>query len=208
MADRATQYRLYQRVPGLVLGFHGCDKKVAEEVLSQQDKHLRTSENDYDWLGHGIYFWENDPLRAMEFAVEAKNNPRLTRGRIETPAVVGAVIDLGVCLNLMDRTGLQELAAAHNALASMFDKAERPLPVNAGKERAARMLDCAVIEFAHAVRDKSDPNEGIPTYDTVRGAFWEGGELFPGACIESKNHVQIAVRHPDTCILGYFRPRA
>ncbi len=26
--------------------------------------------NDYDWLGHGIYFWEKNPERAYDFAGE------------------------------------------------------------------------------------------------------------------------------------------
>ncbi len=44
-----------------------------------------------------------------------------------------------------------------------------------------------------------------PPYDTVRGPFWEGGELYPGSGISSKGHVQIAVSNLD-CIMGYFRP--
>jgi hypothetical protein len=53
----------YQRV----LAFHGCDRSVGESVLSGATDLLR-SENDYDWLGHGIYFWENDPKRALQYA--------------------------------------------------------------------------------------------------------------------------------------------
>ena len=29
---------------------------------------LNSSENDYDWLGSGIYFWEEGPKRALEWA--------------------------------------------------------------------------------------------------------------------------------------------
>jgi hypothetical protein len=43
---------------------------------------------------------------------------------------------------------------------------------------------------------KAHPNESpLLPYDTVRGAFWEGGPLYPGARIEKKNHVQICM--PD-----------
>jgi hypothetical protein len=45
----------------------------------------------------------------------------------------------------------------------------------------------------------------LPSYDTVRGAFWEGGPIYPDARIEKKNHVQICVRNADS-IIGYFRP--
>lgn len=203
MADTGA---LYQRVPGLVLGFHGCDASVAEAVLSRPDKHLRSSENAWDWLGHGIYFWENDPRRALQFAIEAQSNAKLTRGKIDNPAVVGAVIDLRVCLDLLNQTGLLEVQRAYGALADTFAKSGAPLPQNGGEGRAARYLDCAVIKMAHTVREESANSDRQPPYDTVRGAFWEGGALFPGSCIESKNHVQIAVRNTD-CILGYFRPR-
>ena len=46
-----------------VYGFHGCDKSVAKAVLDKKSVML-SSENDYDWLGSGIYFWEEAPVRA------------------------------------------------------------------------------------------------------------------------------------------------
>ena len=46
-----------------ILGYHGCDLAVAEGVFFG-DKKLLPSKNDYDWLGHGIYFWEHNALRA------------------------------------------------------------------------------------------------------------------------------------------------
>ena len=42
----------YQR---LVLGYHGCDKSVADRVLMGDDT-LKKSEKSDDWLGSGIYF--------------------------------------------------------------------------------------------------------------------------------------------------------
>lgn len=59
---------LYQPIPGLVLGFHGCDEKVGESILKTPGAHIHPSDNAWDWLGAGIYFWENDPVRAYEFA--------------------------------------------------------------------------------------------------------------------------------------------
>lgn len=44
-----------------------------------------------------------------------------------------------------------------------------------------------------------------PSYDTVRGLFWEGDEIYLNAGVREGNHIQICVRHPDS-ILGYFRP--
>jgi len=64
----ALRLDIYQHVPGLVLGFHGCDKEVGEALLRSPNGHLDASANAWDWLGSGIYFWENDPKRALEFA--------------------------------------------------------------------------------------------------------------------------------------------
>lgn len=191
---------IYQRLPGLVLGFHGCDEKVGEAILADSTKHLKQSQNDYDWLGGGIYFWENDPQRAFEFAEDVRKNPKKLKGNIKKSFVVGAVIDLRMCCNLLDRCALDELKDSYDFLESLSKAAGKPLPVN-NKERLARRLDCLVIETMHQVRDTS----GLESYDTVRGAIWEGGELYPGAHIEKLNHVQIAVRNP-ACIKGYFRP--
>ena len=49
---------MYSKLPNLVLGFHGCSKDTFDAVI-QNGQHLKKSENDYDWLGNGIYFWEN-----------------------------------------------------------------------------------------------------------------------------------------------------
>ena len=50
---------LYSRRSNLVIGFHGCDQSVVEKVIAGKTE-LIASTNDYDWLGNGIYFWENN----------------------------------------------------------------------------------------------------------------------------------------------------
>lgn len=55
---------MYRILPHFVLGYHGCDETVAQAVIAGHAR-LRPSENSYDWLGHGMYFWENNPARAM-----------------------------------------------------------------------------------------------------------------------------------------------
>jgi hypothetical protein len=39
---------IYKRRPGLVLGFHGCDKTTGEAILTGKTT-LKKSANDYDW---------------------------------------------------------------------------------------------------------------------------------------------------------------
>jgi hypothetical protein len=65
-----------------------------------------------------------------------------------------------------------------------------------------RRLDCAVIEYLHVTREE---NEGT-SFACVRGSFFEGGPLYPGAGITAKAHIQWCVRHPARNIRGYFVP--
>ncbi|HEX5243849.1 MAG TPA: hypothetical protein VFW23_11355, partial [Tepidisphaeraceae bacterium] len=76
-----------------VLGYHGCDRKVAERVFAGKQP-VKSSQNDYDWLGDGAYFWEFNAQRAYEFAVETSARRTTGKKRINEPAVVVAVIDL------------------------------------------------------------------------------------------------------------------
>src|SRR5688572_27761611 len=92
----------YRNHSSFVLGFHGCDESVGEQVLATQNGKLSQSQNLYDWLGGGIYFWEGSPERAASFAEQAMHDERITQGKIKSPFVIGAIIDLGVCCNLLD----------------------------------------------------------------------------------------------------------
>src|SRR5579864_315582 len=89
---------------GLVLGFHGCDHKTANGILAGKYG-LTPSDNQYDWLGSGRYFWENDDERAFEFACDVK--------KVANPAVIGAVISLGNCLDLLNRRNLSFVAGGY-----------------------------------------------------------------------------------------------
>ena len=73
------------------------------------------------------------------------------------------------------------------------------MPVNRGIELRLRDRDCLVINHCLDVLDME------ARWKTVRGAFEEGAEAFPGAAVRKASHIQIAVRDPG-CILGVFRP--
>ena len=193
---------MYSSQPSFVLGFHGCDKAVAERVLNK-NLNLRKSENSFDWLGHGIYFWENDPGRALLFAEE--NSQRMD-SPVKKPAVIGAVIDLGCCLNLVEANALQIVKAGYQDLKSLTKRAGAEMPENrtvrGSNDLLLRHLDCAVIETVHQSREEA----GERAFDSVRGVFWEGDDLYPNAGFKEKNHIQVCVRNPN-CIKGFFQVR-
>ena len=152
----------------------------------------------FEWLGPGIYFWENDPQRGMEWARNGGN----PRNKIKKPDVVGAIIDLGHCLDLTTRMGLDEVAEAYATLRDSYSKSGLDLPANTGgKDRFKRELDCQVIQALHLYRS----DNGLPPYDSVRAPFPEDEPLYEGAGFRMRNHIQIAVINID-CIKGYFHP--
>ena len=163
------------------------------------------SNNDYDWLGHGIYFWENNPSRALEYARMIKNHPERVRAPISKPAVVGAVIDLGKCLNLLEGESIEIVRQGYVSLIEIQSAAGIELPENShyeGGTPVIRKLDCAVIEVIHEYREARKE----PPFDSVRAMFTEGPELYPNSGFMEKNHIQICVRNPN-CIKGYFLPQ-
>ena len=183
-----------------MLGYHGCERDIGETILA--GGLFKDSENDYDWLGHGIYFWEANPRRALDFAKETfrRKNPGVLDN---APFVVGAVIDLGNCLDMMSMTGVEEVKVAFNALKAQRDSSANldPLPRQIAGS-SVRKLDCAVINHLHFLRNQAGML--FPVYDTVRGLFVEGDAIYPGSGFHEKTHIQICVRS-RICIKGVFR---
>lgn len=187
-----------------VLGYHGCDRDVARKAIEGELTLLRSSAK-YDWLGAGIYFWEGDPQRALEWAQE-----KVTQGKYKHAAVLGATIDLGECLNLVSRANIDILVEAYKSYEKFQKKSGGKVPRNRpleGRPRGdftKRELDSAVFNHLHQSIELT-PDAGIPTYDTVRGMFTEGKRVYPTAGFREHTHVQIAVRNTAS-ILGLFYP--
>lgn len=201
--------------PSVVVGFHGCDQSVFDEVI-KQGSHLKSSENTYDWLGHGKYFWEGNYQRAKEWAND----------NCEQPAVIGAFIKLGNCLDLLDAEHIIKLKQTYQILCLEFSELGKSLPQNKAyfnHVSLVRDLDCKVIMRLRQLNDEDIAKELNIDYsadtskiliqqsprfiDAVRGMFPEGEELYPDAGFRLKNHIQICVINPN-CIVGYFDPVA
>jgi len=154
------------------------------------------SENNYDWLGNGAYFWEWDALRASDWAREC----------YEQPSVVGAVIELGNCLDLTTQDGIFAVENAYQSYVELQRRRNKPLLENKDLSTGApgnltlRFLDKAVITHLH----ESIKQAGIGEYDTVRALFPEGEPIYRNSGFWKKTHVQIAVRRIEQ-IRGVFR---
>lgn len=97
--------------------------------------------------------------------------------RIKTPAVIGAIINLGYL--------------------------ERRMTVSCGSSTARRSSTSTTEWSAAGGRGELRASN----HSTLLEAFFSEGErIYPGAGIREKTHVQICVRNPN-CIKGYFSPR-
>lgn len=194
---------VYTSEPGFIIGFHGCDQSLRDDVINQQ-KMLNASSREHEWLGHGIYFWQSNYDRALDFAM----NPPDGR-MIRQPAVLGAVICLANCLDLMDTRHINHVRDSYELLKRFTAQQEKVLPRNRNKkgatnilDKVVRELDCAVIEYLHTVMRSRDAKP----FDSVRGVFVEGDPIYTDAGFYHKTHVQICIRNPN-CIKGFFIPR-
>ncbi|MEA3490973.1 MAG: hypothetical protein U9R27_03655 [Campylobacterota bacterium] len=204
---------MYSKSGNYILGFHGCTQNVADILLGNDSPTFKKSTNEYDWLGHGMYFWENDPHRAMSFIkeqvirVNADEKSSIEKKKeYENITVVGAVIDLAHCLNLTEIASINRVKEIHTWYTEQALKNNLELPKNKDSkdnhDLLFRNLDCAVIQFLHTIQDNSSE---LQPYDTVKGMFKEGDPLYEGAGFLDKTHIQICVRN-EQCIKGYFIP--
>jgi hypothetical protein len=184
--------------PFQVIGFHSCDREVGLRMVSGKD-HLRPSDNPWDWLGPGIYFWEDNPYRALSYAEDCALYKQKFNGNIKDPLVIGAIIELGNCLNLIEPNSINIIKEAYSILKSKAELAGSPLPVNKGPNRS---LDCAVIKYLHDYNKQ----DNLRPYDTIRSPFHEGEAIYDQANFTAGLHIEICVINPSK-ITGYFLPQ-
>jgi hypothetical protein len=168
-----------------VFGFHACKRDFAEALVGGDIAlaDWKPSENRYDWLGKGIYFWERNKRRAKQWA--AKN----VKGRA---AIIQAEIELGVCLDLADTEHVDLIRGVYDDLVATYSEQGLALPTN--RSSRLRDLDRLVVDEFVRFIESGGAGEAMKL-DTVCAPFEEGDPVFPGSLIRNQSHVQIAVRN-------------
>src|ERR1700761_2636245 len=93
--DRRSCGGVVARRNDSVFAHHGTTKELAREILARG---FTPSEREFDWLGFGVYFWEDSPARALMWAEQRYSS--------EAACVVDAEVSLEKCLNLGDPEGV------------------------------------------------------------------------------------------------------
>ena len=178
---------------GIVLGYHGCSRETAEGILSGKIRHLRCSNSSSEWLGRGVYFWENSYDRALQWATDTL--------KAKEPTVVGAIINPGHCLDLADSEWLKALKKVSKDFEKRYqEQFGKPVEPN-DIARRFHPYDCALINDFCDVWARA----GNAPINTVRAAFPEGNPIV-NSSFRTLNHIQWAVLTPSESIVGYFRP--
>ena len=164
----------------IVICYHGTSIRSADAVM--QDG-FRLSQNSYDWLGDGVYFFQDALNRAWEWA--NRNHP-------EEPAVIGAELVLANCMDLLDTAWNSVLADAHDAYIGLLKASGRTPPVQSG---GAHPLDREVINYTIGILTQHGSE-----ISCVRGAFVEGRPVYPDSALYDRTHIQISVRDVSKCV--------
>ena len=152
---------------------------------------FQLSQNPYDWLGDGVYFFQDASERAWEWARESYG---------EEAAVIGAEIRLVECLDLLDIKWTKVIAEAYNQFLDHYKRSGLNLP---RQTSGAHRLDREVINYAVGVWAE----KGI-IFRCVRASFSEGHPVYPDSALHQRSHVQIAVRDIEACIIRKWLERS
>jgi len=159
-----------------VRGYHGTSAEAAASIAQEG---FRRSQEPWDWLGEGIYFFQDAPARAREWSVQQGAT---------SPVVLAAVIRLEDCMDLLDIEWAQVIVDAYYDFVRLFAENGWSLPQNRGGNR---QLDKQVMDYVVGWLG----TQGQPVR-VIRAVFVEGSPLYPESALYDRGHVQVAVRDP------------
>jgi hypothetical protein len=166
-----------------LVGYHGTNIESARRILQTG---FLPSRNRYDWFGKGVYFWQDAPYRAWDWAREYCE----TKGG--DPAVIRSLVRIRR-VELMDLLDYSQepnwanhLRRTHQYLQKQTRSILPPNKISIGYHALDRLVVDTLIED---ILKPMDIN-----ILAVRACFQEGEEIYPCSAIYNKSHVQVAVR--------------
>ena len=175
--------------PLRVYGYHGTSQKSAQQIIEHG---FDVSTNDYDWLGTGVYFFQDAPARAWAWAIERYP---------DSPAVIKSRLSLENCLDLLDIIWFPFIGEAYDLFVRSYQQTNIPLPRQNPQRSKAHRLDCAF--FNYIVREIIEAQGH--SVSAIRAVFNEGNRIYPNSAIFDRAHVQISIRNlaniEESCLI-------
>lgn len=176
-----------------VYGYHGTSLSRAERIMAEG---FQPSTNGYDWLGTGVYFWQDAPNHALHWARKMYR---------QEPAVIKSRLKLDrTCLDLLDMADIDNpdfWTDSYNGFIQMCQRTGKLLPTQNPDIAGKRYLDCDFFDYLRAAFDRDVESESI---GSIRSAFVEGNRIFPNSAIFDKTHIQISVINLDLIEHSYI----
>jgi hypothetical protein len=173
---------------------HPVEQEAHPALASRPIFRTRQSGGRFGWLGDGVYFWEYAPKQAWWWTRDQRKNVN--------PAVVGAMIRLGNCLDLLDPENVRWLKSVHDDMIEKSRRAGIPVPKNV---RDKRNLDCAILNWVYSLSDDT----AMPV-ETCRGVYVptdKAKRVWRGSWIYEEAHIQVCVRSQENILaLWHVRP--
>ncbi len=171
-------FSAYDRI---VIGYHGTDVASAERLVNGES--FAASDRDNEWFGRGVYFWEHAPKQAWWWSKSVR--------KAKKPAVVGALIRLGNCLDLLDSENTAVLKEFKTSLELGLARESITLPKN---HRGDMRLDCTVFNAFYKASEIAKSS-----IDSARAVYVPTGtkkRIWEKSWINEQSHIQICARNP------------
>lgn len=152
-----------------VKAYYAGDEKEIEKFITGQP-YIPPSYHRNNWLGYGLYFWENNPIKAEKWQLEKGKG-----------AILECDIDTQNLLNLLEDTGNSD---------SFFDGAEKlskqfNSKFSNDKSALNFSLDCKIFnEYKKVVQGQ---------FSGIRMAFYLGESVSKDGNIFRGQHIQICL---------------
>jgi hypothetical protein len=169
-----------------VYGYHGTSRSRADKIIAEG---FQPSTNGYDWLGTGVYFWQDVPNAARDWVQKMYS---------QEPAVIKSRLRLdSTCLDLLDMPDTNNTdfwMDSYNEFMEVYQQTGKSLPTQNPDIPGKRYLDCAFFDYlVNTIEQYPEPDSEPDSIGLIRSAFVEGKRIFPDSAICDKTHVQISV---------------
>jgi len=153
----------------LVKAYHAGNLEDIEHLI-RQGFGIPSSSSPGNWLGEGVYFWENDPRRAEEWQLQRNKG-----------AILECEIDTGFLLNLLVK---------NEHTAEFYDRAGQIANnLSLRNQRNAQKFDLDNQVFKE-IQKSFQLEKGLCG---VRMAFYLGQSVTPDGNIYENQHIQICL---------------
>lgn len=175
--------------PYKIRAYHVTEQTNGTSILATG---FNRSRNSYDWLGYGIYFYQEAPKFAIHWATKER-----VEGAFTDPCLLGIDIEYRGFLDLLDYGQIDILRAVYDGLSKKAGKRfskikSKQKPFIVGGPPSGHALDRYVIEAAARLLQK----QGI-AIRAVRAVFLSGQPIYDKSHLTDREHIQIAVRDPS-----------